>query len=484
MARTQVATPAGSVVRAKTPGGSKRPTSSQFSQSSGYRLSPAEVHSSQRQHPPGLILQSSPSRSGTVRLAAGPPEFEDSLLSGTADSHGPISSSGIRGDMGIPLPADSAIGEAQSRYPQYEGVGVAETGSIAAAAAVYTPLAVEDEDGLSEASLSAYDYLIRPAGAQELVAPAPVSAGSAVNEQSFTGIAIQDTTIVASSDTTSRPRVTIVRENVDLSPQPTVPVTDGSPRTQSRGSMWGSAARIGHTSMNAKLNPSAGLPSTARTSLLVTAAGNGRLKTPGSRGGSPRVPSRQSHSAEAGRQGFPQGPGSTATPTAGDAISRVDLLLRAEAVASGEMKGFALMGSVRTAPVSTPTPPIKARPSLRGTGNMNSQRSAGTGQVRTGGASSHHPAEDNYSTSSSSNAVWMATQHSNNDGLIGGTVGNTPSVLLQGGEFFLEEESSVVNHSGGNFPAEVLLSEDYKPMGSVGSYPQNNSANLGENAFD
>ena len=114
---------------------------------------------------------------------------------------------------------------------------------------------------------------------------------------------------------------------------------------------------------------------------------------------------------------------------------------------------------------------------------MSSHRSAGTGQVRTGGASNHHPAEDNYSNSNS-NAVWMATQYSNHDGLIGGAVGNTPSVLLQGGEFFLEEESSVVNPSGGDFPPAVLLSEDYKPTGSVGSYPQNNSAILGENAFD
>jgi hypothetical protein len=295
----------------------------------------------------------------------------------------------------------------------------------------YQPSAAEDQDGLREDSLSAYDFLLNPDASQLQMGPLE----------------------------TTRPDSGAVLDSRNDAPVPEATPPMSSPR----GPLWGSAASIGHTTLNSKVHPASVLQNAPRASLLPSpaqAAENMRVKDSPSQARKPVSASKTKESA----------------------VRAVELALRAEAVASGEMKGFALTGSVKTTVVPTPSPPVVSRPPAVAKSTV-----ASTGGRPSVARMSPAAAARGAGTKRDKDASWTAEQvwqrsYGSVEDHVSGAVASTPSVLLQGGEFMLpvnEEMAGVAGSRGRSRGVAVVGLQ-----GSVDSLPANNSKNLGENAFD
>jgi hypothetical protein len=292
----------------------------------------------------------------------------------------------------------------------------------------YQPSAAEDQDGLREDSLSAYDFLLNPDASQVQMGPLE----------------------------TARPD-----NGAMIDPRNDAPVPAATPPMSSpRGPLWGSAASIGHITLNSKVHPASVLQNQPRASLLPSpaqAAENMRVKDSPSQARKP-------------------------TSAKESAVRAVELALRAEAVVSGEMKGFALTGSVKTTAIPTPAPPVVSRPPV-----VAKSAVANTGAWPSVARMSPASAARGAGSKRDRDASWTAEQvwqrsYGSVEDHVSGAVASTPSVLLQGGEFMLpvNEERTGVAGSGGRSRGIAVVGL----QGSMDSLPANNSKNLGENAFD
>jgi hypothetical protein len=416
VAKTQALAPTGSVLRTKTPQSrSGRIVEPGKHVLAGALLSPAEQHASQRTRPGLVLVSSSPPKSAAQRVRSGgapaPPVFDDSLSFRHSLEALPPSVSAHDSVVEVPPHGELAIS------PNLDGS--------------YQPSAAEDQDGLREDSLSAYDFLLNPDASQLQMGPLD----------------------------TTRPDSDPV-----LNPRNNEPVVTVAPSMSSpRGPLWGSAASIGHTTLNSKVHPASVLQNAPRASLLPSpaqAAVNMRVKDSPSQARKP----------------------TSASKTKESAVRAVELALRAEAVVSGEMKGFALTGSVKTTAVPTPSPPVVSRPPM-----VAKTAVANTGARPSVARMSPAAAARGAGTKRDKDASWTAEQvwqrsYGSVEDHVSGAVASTPSVLLQGGEFVLPQGEETMGAAGSRGKSRGIAVVGLQ--GSVDSLPANNSKNLGENAFD
>jgi hypothetical protein len=380
----------------------------------GALLSPAEQHASQRTRPGLVLVSSSPPKSAAQSARSGaapaPPVFEDSLSFRHSLEALPQSVSAHDSVVEVPPHGESAI------IPNLDGS--------------YQLSAAEDQDGLREDSLSAYDFLLNPDASQVYMGPLDTGA-----PDSGAGLSPRNDETVATA----------------------VP-----PMSSPRGPLWGSAASIGHTTLNSKVHPASVLQNAPRAPLLPSpaqAAENMRVK------GSPSQARKPT----------------SASKTKESAVRAVEMALRAEAVVSGEMKGFALTGSVKTTAMPTPSPPVVSRPPVVAKSAVVSTGARpSVARMSPAAAARGAGAKRDRDASWTAEQVWQRSYGSVEDH-VSGAVASTPSVL-QGGEFMLpvnEEMGGVAGSRGKSRGIAVVGLQ-----GSVDSLPANNSKNLGENAFD
>jgi hypothetical protein len=446
MAKTQAAAPTGSALRTKTP----QSRSGRFVEPgkpvlAGALLSPAEQHASQRTRPGLVLVSSSPPKSAAQSLRSGgapaPPVFEDSLSFRHSLEALPQSMSAHDSVVEVPPHGESVI-------------SLNLDGS-------YQPRAVEDDNGLREDSLSAYGFLLNPDGSYK---PSAVEDDNGLREDSLSAYGFllnPDASQVQMGPLeTARPG-----SDAMLNPRNDASVAAATPPMSSpRGPLWGSAASIGHTTLNSKVHPASVLQNASRASLLPSpaqAAENMRVKDSSSQARKP----------------------TSASKTKESAVRAVELALRAEAVVSGEMKGFALTGSVKTTAMPTPSPPVVSRPPVAA-----KTAAANTGARQTVARMSPAAAARGVGTKRDRDASWTAEQvwqrsYGSMEEHVSGAVASTPSVLLQGGEFMLPVNEEMVGAAGSRGKSRGIAAA-VGLQGSVDSLPANNSKNLGENAFD
>jgi hypothetical protein len=470
VAKTQNTSPTGSVLRTKTP--SSR--SGRFTEpgkpvlaGSLFPIAPAEQHASQKAVPAMVVASGGPvkalrNRPQTEEI---PPQlqFTDSLSAGdTADA--------LPGEQGLSATSSIVMPGAHPHDPIPYPTEDAE----------YTLSAAEDEDGLSENSLSAYEFLIHPQSRTRTATTGAAEAGG--------GMSGEDTPVRAPSTTLGNPAA--VEEppskNIVGSTQPSTTaahtqaelaraVRNQASANPAGGTMWGSAASIGIGSVQAS---KVTLP---RASLLAspgtgTGAG-GRVKTPAApddiRLGSPRS-AQTTHRKTLSAKQTPSGVGWSGIPAAPSSTA--------------EMRGSALSTSVKINPVSAPSPPVKVRP-LAKTGTTQNPRHS---VARVVGATPGAPVVTSVGSGDGSNPAWTSEQVWRVDygsvDSIGGDIASTPSVLLQGGEYVAGGLNAANIHNGsfvssGQGQGVAFIS----PSGmnaSIDLIPQSTSVHMGETAFD
>jgi hypothetical protein len=461
VAKTQTTSPTGSVLRTKTPSSrSGRFTEPGKPVLAGalFPIAPAEQHASQKAVP-SMAVTSGQNKSprGRARAEEQPLQFTDSLSAADAVDALP-GEQGLSATSSIVMPGPHPHDPIP--YPTDDG---------------YTLSAAEDEDGLSENSLSAYEFLIHPQSRNQTAAAGAVTDGGAPIEE--TPVRAPSTTFgnpAAAEEAPSKSNVTLTYASTTAGNKP--PEAARAARNQAVANsggttMWGSATNIGIGNVQTS---KVTLP---RASLLASpgGGGSGRGKTPAApdeiRLGSPRSAQSTTRKTLSAKE-TPAGVGWTSIPAAPSAGS--------------EMRGSALSTSVKINPVSAPSPPVKVRPVAKTGVSQNPRHSI----ARTVGATPGAPVVTSVGSGDGSNSAWTSEQVWRVDygsvDSIGGDIASTPSVLLQGGEFVAGglNAANALNGSLVSGSQGVAFVRAGGMNGSVDSIPQNTSVHLGENAFD